>query len=242
MYLEASGPATGTEAVMSTNLDFSGYEAASIEFAYHMYGASMGALYLEASTDGGSVWSELWSRSGDQGTSWLTESIDLSAYDDQPVRLRFRAVRGSSWQSDIALDAITIAADQLPAGYSGWVGTNYPGLIDPSEGADPDADGMPNFVEYALGRQLDFAEAESGTNLLHNDVAGTFELSFLRGQETVQYIVESSTLLNDWSLATEEWDSSLGPVDLVPVGNVQTVSVPVPSSEGALFVRLKVVE
>lgn len=241
LYLEASGPNPGDEAVLSTLLDFGGYNSALIDFAYHMYGSSMGSLFLEASDDGGFSWSGLWSRSGDQGDVWHTESVDLSPYDGQVLQLRFRAVRGDNYDSDIALDEITIAASMPPPDYATWVAANYPGLSDPSLSGDPDFDGVGNFVEYTMGMEPDVPDVSNGVSSLHDTAAGSIEMSFTRARATVQYTVESSSILEDWALAGEEWNSSLSPPDLVPVGEVQTVEVPLPA-EGALFLRLNVSE
>ena len=46
-------------------------------FNYHMYGSDMGTLSLELSDNGGNSWSVIWSKSGDQGNQWLSETIDL---------------------------------------------------------------------------------------------------------------------------------------------------------------------
>ena len=47
-----------------------------IRFHYHMYGANMGTLQLQAVSGSGGV-TTLWTRSGDQGNSWFQQTIDL---------------------------------------------------------------------------------------------------------------------------------------------------------------------
>lgn len=112
MYVEASGNGTGypnKRAILNSPcVDLTG-GAASFNFDYHMYGSSnMGTIDLEVSVDDGASWSSIWSQSGNQGNSWLTANVDLSAYAGGGVQLRFNRVTGSTWQADIAIDNISI--------------------------------------------------------------------------------------------------------------------------------------
>ncbi|RDK88577.1 S8 family serine peptidase [Marinirhabdus gelatinilytica] len=133
MYVEASGNGTGypnKRAILNSPcVDLSSESAANFNFAYHMYGASdMGSIALEASDDNGATWISLWSRTGNQGNAWLTESIDLSAYLGGSVQLRFNRVTGSTWQADIAVDDISITSgggtNPPPTGYCSSNGNN----------------------------------------------------------------------------------------------------------------------
>src|SRR5690606_21859728 len=80
-----------------------GETSATVNFAYHMYGADMGSLSFQASTNG-TTWTTLWSRSGNQGNSWQTATVDLSTYAGGNVSLRFLGVTGNDYRSDMALD------------------------------------------------------------------------------------------------------------------------------------------
>ncbi|MCD4730271.1 MAG: choice-of-anchor J domain-containing protein, partial [Bacteroidales bacterium] len=88
-----------------------------IEFAYHMYGADMGTLTLQISTDYGISWTDEWSLSGNQGDSWYNYSVDLSDYGNTDnVLLRWWGYTGSSWTSDISLDNICVSENtSLPS-------------------------------------------------------------------------------------------------------------------------------
>ena len=113
MYVEASGNGTGypnKRAILNSPcLDLSGKSSASFNFSYHMYGASdMGTIALEISDNNGTSWTSLWSQSGNKGNSWLSASVDLSAYVGGGVQLRFNRVTGSTWQADIAIDNISV--------------------------------------------------------------------------------------------------------------------------------------
>ncbi|MCK5945236.1 MAG: hypothetical protein KAI24_24825, partial [Planctomycetes bacterium] len=103
-YVEASSPNIGTNAKLSTGLmSFDGSE--TLTFRYHMYGASMGTLNVQAVSSSGAV-TTLWSRTGDQGNVWLSASIPVTLTGS--YRIRFDAQLGSSWQSDICIDDVVL--------------------------------------------------------------------------------------------------------------------------------------
>ncbi|WP_046745733.1 S8 family serine peptidase [Kordia zhangzhouensis] len=113
VYVEASGSGTGypnKQAILNSPcFDLSGETQATFAFKYHMYGAAdMGTIALEASDDDGATWTSLWSESGNKGNSWLSASVDLSAYVGGTVQLRFNRVTGSTWQADIAIDDVSL--------------------------------------------------------------------------------------------------------------------------------------
>lgn len=114
MFVEASGNGTGypnKRAILdSPCLDLSGETQAFATFSYHMYGAAdMGSIALEASTDNSSSWTTLWTKTGNQGNTWLEETVDLSAYTGGNVQLRFNRLTGATWQADIAIDNFRVA-------------------------------------------------------------------------------------------------------------------------------------
>ena len=108
--------------------DFSGHDDMDIEFAYHMYGAQVGTLSLEASSDG-SNWDSLWSKSGNQSNQWHQTVVSLSSYAGSPkVYLRFNGVSGDSVTlGNMAVDAIVVKK-----------------VDGASADADTDNDGLPN--------------------------------------------------------------------------------------------------
>ena len=110
-YMEASAPNNPNKRAIleSPCFDLTSVLFPELKFMYHMYGADMGELELEISTGGG-TWVSVWSKVGDQGDGWLSATIDLSPYTNATdLRIRFNGVTGSSWGSDIAIDAVSIA-------------------------------------------------------------------------------------------------------------------------------------
>ncbi len=88
-------------------------------FAHHMYGASTGSLHLDLFANG--VWIEDFapSISGDQGNQWIVSTIDLSAYENQTIKLRVRGITGNGYESDIAIDDLKFSL-QNPLNNTGF--------------------------------------------------------------------------------------------------------------------------
>ncbi|MFK7785042.1 MAG: choice-of-anchor J domain-containing protein, partial [Crocinitomicaceae bacterium] len=110
-HVESSSPnhPNKTTILNSPCFDLSGQSGTSLSFAYHMYGASMGTLNLQVSTNGGSSWTSVWTLSGDQGNQWFTANVDLSAYSGSLIQLRYVGTTANSWQSDMSVDNINIS-------------------------------------------------------------------------------------------------------------------------------------
>ena len=107
LYLEASGGCNFEEAILySPCIDLSSSFAPELEFAYHMYGSAMGTLIVEIFN--GTSWSTLLNESGDKGNTWQVETVDISAYAGDTVLLRFRGITGGGYQSDLAIDNISV--------------------------------------------------------------------------------------------------------------------------------------
>jgi len=128
VYTETSGYYNLTAHMYGPCFDFSSLSAPEITFWYHMYGSAMGDLYLEASNDACASWSNVWSKSGDQGNSWHEATVDLSSYaGDSQVQLRFRGETGTSYTSDMAVDDITVqeGSTGTPGLWTGATSTSW---------------------------------------------------------------------------------------------------------------------
>lgn len=112
IYIETSGAncQDGNRADLISNCLLIGAasESCHLSFYYHMYGASIGAMNLDISTDEGLNWINLWSLNGNQGDSWEKVFVDLSAYDNEIARLRFSGFGGDGFNGDLAIDNIQL--------------------------------------------------------------------------------------------------------------------------------------
>ena len=77
-----------------------------------MAGADMGTLNVDITTNGGSTWTNLWTQTGAvQATEtdpFLLAHVDLTAYIGQSVQVRWQSITGPDFESDMAIDAISI--------------------------------------------------------------------------------------------------------------------------------------
>ncbi len=111
LYLESSSPNYPSKEAIITSpcFDLSNENNATFEFNYHMFGANnMGDLSLDISDDNATTWTTIWSASGNQGNTWITQSIDLSVYTGSNIQLRFKGTTGSTWKGDIAIDKLSL--------------------------------------------------------------------------------------------------------------------------------------
>jgi subtilisin family serine protease len=109
IFVESSSPNYPSKVgiINSPCFDLTAESNANFNFAYHMYGSSMGTIELQASTDGIS-WTALWTKSGDQGNSWYDATVSLSSYYGTSVQLRYVATTSTSYRSDFAIDDISV--------------------------------------------------------------------------------------------------------------------------------------
>ena len=115
IYIEASSPRiTGDSAVIfSPYINKGSLSGAKLTFYSHMYGASIGDLRVEASDDGGSTYSTIFLKSGDQGDQWNYETVCLDNFLDTIIFKVTASVgdngSGTSWYGDIAIDNFEIS-------------------------------------------------------------------------------------------------------------------------------------
>ncbi len=98
----------GDEAVLES--DVFAAQDAKISFQYHMYGADIGTLSIDVSSDGLN-WETIWSKSGQQQYSitaaWSSQVVRLDNYSGN-IRLRIRATAAGGDLGDIAIDNLKI--------------------------------------------------------------------------------------------------------------------------------------
>lgn len=120
LFTEASNPAAqGDEtSLISPCIDMSSaVNGAKLKFWYHMYGADILGLHVDVKYNG--FWiNDVYTIVGQQQTSntaaWQQAIVNLSAYTSSSVKIRFRVIRGASYNGDVAIDDVTIDAISLP--------------------------------------------------------------------------------------------------------------------------------
>lgn len=107
MYTEATANFNNTAILESPTI--SGQQINGIpnlSFWYYMYGLDMGTLTVEINYN--SVWTPVWTLSGDQGQVWTQASIDLPDYSGKTFQYRFVGTTGADYRSDICIDDIVV--------------------------------------------------------------------------------------------------------------------------------------
>ena len=161
-YVEASSPNYPSKRTYLNGpcFDLSGESDATFEFDYHMYGAAMGTLTLEARTEGGD-WTSVWSLSGDQGNAWNSASVDLGSYAGSTVQLRFNGLTGSSYTSDMTVDNLSFTTDGGSGGGGGG-GSACSGGISSFPYGESFESGLGSWSQGS-GDDLDWTRDASGT-------------------------------------------------------------------------------
>ncbi|BCY29495.1 GEVED domain-containing protein [Flavobacterium okayamense] len=113
-YTESSSGTTGAVAeLVSPMVDVSGLTTPTIQFYYHMYGATMGELHVDV-YDGAAWNNDLLVLTGQQQTAatdaWTLSIVSLNSLTiTGDVQVRFRALRGTGITGDISIDDISFA-------------------------------------------------------------------------------------------------------------------------------------
>ncbi|WP_438961302.1 choice-of-anchor J domain-containing protein [Nonlabens sp.] len=111
-FTEASSGSTGDEAeLVSPLIDLSALTAPALTFSYHMWGPDFDTLHIDVND--GSGWTQdvstlVGQQQTAQGDAWLTTTVDLAAFSNATIQVRFRGTRGSSYGGDISIDDVIV--------------------------------------------------------------------------------------------------------------------------------------
>ena len=109
-YVEASFSTLGMRADLETpDIDLSALTYPELSFWYHMLGSSFGALRIDIFD--GTAWNiGVDSIVGNQGNTWLERNVNLAAYANQTIKVRFvsRVVNTPTQFGDVAIDDLSI--------------------------------------------------------------------------------------------------------------------------------------
>jgi hypothetical protein len=125
IYTESSyGASNSVTTLLTPCIDLTQINVPVLEFYYHMFGSSQGELHVDIWY--GNSWQPdiITPITGNQGNSWQKVSVNLGAYKGAATKIRFRAIKGSSIYSDIAIDDVKIW--EPPAYDAGMVSIDRP--------------------------------------------------------------------------------------------------------------------
>jgi len=112
IYTEASsGSNLDTAQFIIPCVDLSGVQIPVLSFWYHMYGNDVYKLNIDIYSSA-QWYNNIYSITAPQQTSytdaWKEALVDLSAFASESIKIRFTAIRGNSYQGDMAIDDIGI--------------------------------------------------------------------------------------------------------------------------------------
>ncbi len=112
MYVEASSSSTGDVAfLMTPSIDLSPLTTPEMRFWYHRFSTNLADLTVEISNDNGANWDSVYALTGQIQTSssdpWLEAIVNISAYANDTVVVRFRA-DGFGCCGDQAIDDVSL--------------------------------------------------------------------------------------------------------------------------------------
>ena len=111
MYTEASTPAAVGDItnLESPTINLTTYTYPGLSFWYHKAGAGMGNMYIDIYHNGSwtnDVDSIIGSTQNTETDPWLNKLVDLTAYAGSNIKVRFRAIFGTTWSGDMAIDDV----------------------------------------------------------------------------------------------------------------------------------------
>ena len=212
-YLEANGQAQGNTGVITIKkcMNINSLTEPVLSFYYHMYGADMGRLEVQVSTDGGNNWSEsIWSVYGDQGNNWVEANIDLTDYKSNQTRVRIVGVRGDGDLSDIAIDDVFIGELSQAQNREDYEETEEDELFV----QDANIKLFPNPVVDQLTLSFESAEAYTGSLQIFNSTGQLLK-------------TETAEIINDYNeINLQVNDLPVGMYYLVLSGNELKINRP----------------
>ncbi len=124
MYIEASGGTNGNEAVLlSQEIDLSTLANGQLRFFSHMYGSAINTLTVDISLDAGATFTQVFTKTGDQGNQWNEELVNISSYTGNAI-FKITASQGSAFAGDIAIDDFEIRNNTVCSQTTALVASN----------------------------------------------------------------------------------------------------------------------
>jgi len=113
LFTETSSGCNNINAtIISPEFDLSSLTLPQVSFYYHMYGADMGTMTAEYTTDG-LTWTPFWTMTGDQGNAWYQVDMPMAALvGETSVYFRVVGNLGAGFWSDMAFDHFEV--DEAP--------------------------------------------------------------------------------------------------------------------------------
>ena len=200
MYVEASGCSAQT-AILESQCVFLD-EQYDFQFAYHMFGTTMGSLHLDVFVNGAWIEDFIPALIANAGNVWNVSSTPLYTYQGETIKIRIRAITGNSFESDIAIDDLKFAPKCTSS--TTWNGSVW-------------SNGVANSTKNVTftGNYVSSGNLEACTATISNNAQVTFNAGHT-------FIVGGNITINTGSLLTIENNAALRQINDVATnsGNV----------------------
>ncbi len=144
IYLEATGGCYNKKGIVESDYWFkipTGSTNYSLKYYYHMYGSNMGSLKVKIQKYPDGDWLVRGStKSGNKGNYWANETISLSEFQGEYIKIRFEGNTGWGERSDMALQNISI----ITSAKKGAVAENISVMEEPDVQNNPVFEVFPN--------------------------------------------------------------------------------------------------
>ena len=212
LYLETSQgtPCIGQEAVLfSPCFDLSGLSNPLLKFYSHLYGGTMGTLQVDLIVDGVYIEEALPAFTRNENT-WIQHVLDLNPYSGSVVTIVFKAITGSNWQSDIAIDVVSIESPAPVAAFTDNGPTSFNEILELTD----QTTNMPNQWSWTVSpATYQFVQGTSSTSqnpriefLAANSYTVTLTASNGQGSDQTSKVFGIAAV----SYADKKWDNEGG--------------------------------
>jgi hypothetical protein len=173
LYTEASSNFNNIANLFTPCFDLSGTTNPRLILHHHMYGADMGTLNIDLSTDSGSTYPvNLWTQTGQiqtaNNSSYIPISIDLRAYIGQTIKIRIQGVTGGGYRSDMSIDYLSVIDKPDPTIAPGGVTADLGLWLKGTDGLSY-SDGQSVSLWQDQGRGSDATPYKSGQEPTYRD-------------------------------------------------------------------------
>jgi hypothetical protein len=134
LYLESSSCFEQTADLLSPCIDLTNSVTPKASVWYNMSGVTMGKLHFDLLVDGELVEDVIPVIEFNQGTTWKQATINLAPYIGSIVNVKFRALTGNGFTSDIAIDDFEVLDPGVSVGLNEYSISSIQVYPNPSNG------------------------------------------------------------------------------------------------------------
>ncbi len=170
-YMMADEDNTTSQTAIFRSPCFDLMDQSCAQFTFDYYLANGGSLSLQATNEYGTNWTTIWSESGNQGFTWETQIVDLFAYLNTDLQLRFVADMGSSSGGSMGVDNVEFITTGCGCDDTSSPFENFNLVSDPQPfSVDIDCDGDADMLSGGDEQLFFFENNGDGT---YTDQTGT---------------------------------------------------------------------